>query len=129
MRVIKYRAWLIEEKKIYYWNPYFFSDTSPVTGYGGEFPSDESDIILMQFTGLKDRNSKEGYEGDIISRQYEGDRDTGIIEFQDGCFRIKWMKELLFTDTLKYHLPEGEIIGNVYENPELLNNSKAEVRE
>jgi len=75
---------------------------------------------LMQFTGLKDKNGKEIYEGDILK---DVDQDNGrhynsIVEFFEGMFRA-----ISFTNSTNSY-PAGmenmEIVGNFYENPELL---------
>ena len=63
---------------------------------------------LMQFTGLKDKNGKEIYEGDIV--RWEQFKDE--IIFRDGFFQGR---NLILTDWSR-----AEIIGNIYENPELL---------
>lgn len=92
----------------------------------------KSEIILMQFTGLKDKNGKEIYEGDILKRSKEKIISfVAVIEFKNGMFggitkpgnnHFIEMKRLPVCDY------DGggydEIIGNVYENPDLLNNEQ-----
>lgn len=82
-------------------------------------PRDEN-IILMQSTGLKDKNGKEIFEGDILYG-YAGEDFWEIVEFdtEEG----KWIrKDILYNS--KLGLSENnefmEIVGNIYENPELL---------
>ena len=133
MREIKFRAWDKEEKKMY--------DVLCLNIGFGRKEIDENDIDnpelcvgtecvsveIMQYTGLKDKNGKEIYEGDIVDtaiQQYKGQipygEQTGEVYFKNdglGQFMIrnKW------TNDLMYHKKELEVIGNIYENPELLN--------
>ncbi len=74
-------------------------------------------IVLMQYTGLKDKNGKEIYEGDILK-----DEEGAWVVFydaKDASFALRPIEDK--NDTLFYTL-EGdfEIIGNIYENGELL---------
>ena len=80
-----------------------------------------NDVKLMQYTGLKDKNGKEIYEGDVVN--YSHPRTNEIIRtvtFKHGAFGIEGIYEkthIIFGNILDNHI---EVIGNIYENPELL---------
>lgn len=77
--------------------------------------------ILMQFTGLKDKTGREIYEKDVLLI----DGNNCIIEFGE-CTRIKfciykhWIEQDFNFPLDSVDLECGEIIGNIYQNPELL---------
>ena len=79
---------------------------------------------LMQFTGLLDRNGVEIYEGDIVREYDDYDGEPAIIDWNtdDACFRINYDGE---SDGF-YNIDSTmiEVIGNIYENPELLGTNK-----
>ncbi len=87
----------------------------------GFLPIDRFEI--MQCTGVKDKNGKEIYEGDIIKNNFE--EIIGSIMFADCGYWIKTINKDIFDNTI-YHVLgqyDGEVlekIGNIYENPELL---------
>lgn len=89
-----------------------------------------SDKALMQYTGLKDKNGKEIYEGDIVEyNDYNSLRTGGFAEDKIIVGKVifscgMWMVE---ENNCGHDLYEGlvndeefEVIGNIYENPELL---------
>lgn len=91
----------------------------------GHFEPYHKDIELMQYTGLKDINGKEIFEGDIIEGGYLNPL-TGeflsrkyIVEYENAQFIGKIISHTPYGDTW-LHFIKGEVIGNIYENLELL---------
>lgn len=138
MEMIKFRAWdkvqnkmLLPENIEFSHGKAYWADASTDGNEDDEYSNDgEVDGIgalfkLEQFTGLKDVYGKEIYEGDIVhGYDQEPDRDDGyigssvtdVVNFKYGTFWIgdSWYKVMVMTP------PIVEIIGNVHENPELL---------
>lgn len=122
----KIRAWT-EEGKVMYYDAYTFKDNTLLLSYDGisfdEVPA--SDFILMQSTGLFDKNGEEIFEGDVVKIPDDYDtfgHNAGEIlkvAFDSGCFRLKRPNSkgrgFYFEDDNTV-----TIIGNIYENPELL---------
>ena len=73
----------------------------------------------MQYTGLKDRTGKEIYEGDIVNIEYDTVNEIGedSTDYKENVV-VEWEYELLCQ--IEYDNKGIEIIGNIYENPELL---------
>lgn len=105
MRDIKFRAWENLEKQMLYFD---FEDL-----LRGEVPLHPAscDFYLMAFTGLLDKNGKEVYEGDIVRTKHGLTRK---IFMRLGCWYVDGCEELGYCND------QVEIIGNIYENPELL---------
>ena len=97
-------------------------DTERYTEMSVEF----DEITLMQSTGLKDKNGQEIFEGDVV--QFEDCSEasdflyinTGIIEWCQGGFHVTNRDSVLMEDLLDGDSLDVTIIGNIYENPELL---------
>ena len=85
------------------------------------------DIILMQYTGLKDRNGKEIYEGDIVRyvswlNEYSPEEITLVrpVVFRDGSFFPIPKHDECEDGYYSWGLKDFEVIGNIHENPELI---------
>lgn len=127
MRDIKFKFWYKEDKEIYYpenIEHINFEDKLISTEENGLFGFDE--IELLQYIGLKDKNDKEIYEGDIIeiSNQLHG-----IIMFNQemSYFGIKYIETVgcNYIKQLGNWISCYKIIGNIYDNPELIEQAKS----
>ena len=112
MREIKFRAWNTWKKEMIKVNQWSFD--------GGM-----EDFILMQYTGLKDKNGKEIYEGDVVTDKY-------------GCkYKVGFFTDLNWDDGGSIHsgfyvsnggldynvgFDKLTVIGNIYSNPDLIKN-------
>lgn len=121
-RTIKFRAWFpaecFQDNQARMFNKACISDEGKVMHLEGgwDYTGDEEKAIPMQFTGLKDKYGKEIYEGDIVKWEYEFNvidraykqrrETTTVVEFENGLF--------------KTGNGDVEVIGNIYENPELI---------
>jgi len=123
MREIKFRAWNINDKEMFKVEQITFANNCDEFGASildkhNDFHKIK-DIELMQFTGLKDKNGKEIYEGDILTSNY-------IVSWNNKLcgFIVKHSNKLLGYPLYEtgglLDLSLTEILGNIYENPELL---------
>lgn len=83
-----------------------------------EMSFDFDDVILMQSTGLKDRNGIEVFEGDIVHAYSEVARLIGVIEYFDNAYCIK-TKNAIY-NSLWLNAEHYEVIGNIHEKPDLM---------
>lgn len=114
-REIKFRAWDKETKEIL-----SFED---IIDYSISDLADDETWSVMQYTGLKDKNGNEIYEGDILFYEAYGKQYRNEVKYINEEARYGVCHDPYYG----WSIPKGthgiEIIGNIYENPELLNNN------
>jgi len=137
MGLYKFRCWDKERKKM--------NDFGSMPMYVGDLELPDDEFEIMQYTGLKDKNGKEIFEGDILSfngymtaDDSFGFEPNGFIYDEDSKHVVVWNHQLACWELnfdedehWKYKrdtrglMVQGncEIVGNIYENPELLNDS------
>lgn len=123
-REIKFRVWDIERKQFC---PDYFGNSQ--ISLNQMFTENDGYCVFQQFTGLKDKNGKEIYEGDNLK---DLDGEIGVIEFQNGSFIfsiengkviIPFWSMLYGNGRVQPHTIDSasfQIVGNIFENPELL---------
>ena len=142
-REIKFRVWdkttntMFENDKNTYITIEFFIGMVDINGIKLDYEN-ECEAVLMQYTGLKDKNGKEIYDGDVLKQvkksSREGcesssyDKNNFEVVFKYGSF---WLQRPYDDSVYIRDFPNidefvgfecFEIVGNIYENPELLEN-------
>jgi hypothetical protein len=110
MREIKFRAWDGTRMDYNPWFDEYAGGGAPINSFANE--AKMFNKVFMQWTGLYDTSGKEIYEGDIV-------------EVEDGVGVIEWNAHDLAWDLSGPNMPitrsmSAKVIGNIYENPELL---------
>ena len=137
MREIKFRAWAPERKELFMCTGCWFEEQGDY--HEQDLAKVAECFVLMQYTGLKDKNGVEIYEGDIIATHYTGGTRKGEV-FKS--LPVKWGTYNIGSNGYEYdcyvvgphveeeclysNMIEGDIIviGNIHENPELLKEEK-----
>ena len=119
MRELKFRAWdKVENKMLFDADPFalhVFGSNEPLLAKTHR----NEDCIFEQYTGLKDKNGKEIYIGDVV-RKNHGDIIGKIVQNPSGEYRIAWIGVFGGETVLYDHHSLCEVIGNIHENPGLL---------
>lgn len=125
MREIKFRAFIKELNEIR--EVEYINFLKKMISFPNKFckeyylNADFDEIELMQYTGLKDKNNKEIYEGDIV--KLRANHGIGVVKYYDewGAFVVEYIKPRpLAVLGMNYYKEDIEVLGNIYENPELL---------
>lgn len=122
-REIKFRAWDVKLRKFGWCNPSverlsLLNSEGNYVLYGGR------DFVFTQFTGLKDSRGRDIYEGDILRKLH---CKNGVVEFSGAsfCNKVNTPKGYRWYLLNSEDCELSEVIGNIYENPELLENNDA----
>lgn len=136
-REIKFRVFI--DYKIFYQDKYYeYGDnltsidickkTITITGfhnYENVYRFEDEKVKLMQYTGTKDKNNKEIYEGDILF--FRDENTKYVVVWQDTAFIIKSIEIRKYSEKMCW-LDDTEIcceiVGNIYENKNLLEENK-----
>lgn len=129
MREIKFRAWDTDKNKMVKVDTidFYNGNVNDVDFYNQEMHFGFS-TILLQYTGLKDKNGTEIYEGDVLQAFDREDFRMQIV-YREPSFCIKWFDETIKsvrqtrdgTEPIPHNIHvTSRVIGNIYEHPHLL---------
>ena len=119
MRTIKFRAWNKNTKRMIDWQEILNEWTEL------KWVFDDPVMELMQFTGLTDKNGKEIYEGDIVRLNYHYDSYGRNETNELRNYVVEWWNKagswsLKESGKTFDEVTKGEVMGNIYENPDLI---------
>lgn len=126
MRVLKFRIWDKENKQIHYCDAMGIMDNGiwfENSNFDTDNHNDDEAADVMQFTGLHDKNGKEIYEGDIVRQEKwvsvgKYAPSIGVIKYKSVGFTCECIGDWHGSNADLNG--NAEIIGNIYENTELL---------
>lgn len=129
-REIKFRVWDSYHKLFWHdpkyfrnsWKPFLFSDGGIAAISGSEWNVvDGGDLVVQQFTGLKDSTGKEIYEGDLLL--FCDSKSISEVVYKYGAFWVEG-ENFLANELLFEWVGSYRVIGNIFENKDLLNDNR-----
>lgn len=118
MRELKFRAWWKDTKRFLDCDEWYMTCSGAKYLHYAVMPYKDDNFIIEQFTGLKDKDGKEIYEGDIVD--YNDDCECiGVVKYDAPEFYLEADLEIHAKMFLK-GAPHQKVIGNIHENSELL---------
>ena len=128
MTIPKFRAWDVHEKKM-------FTNAQLIVWNGNVYANDNSELsvdnlkgwsidekYLMQSTDIFDENGKEIFEGDVLQMS-DGELAKVVWNKELACWEARFLDEIVDLSEVadaKSNRSDCEVVGNIYENPELL---------
>jgi uncharacterized phage protein (TIGR01671 family) len=115
MKQNKFRVWDLEDQEWMNFGKMPIMNTKKTKSW--KFGKDNN-CKFMQYIGIKDKHGKEIYEGDIVQGVFVWGVVGGVVTFfeSEAAYGVKDSEDMLFLDHIQ---GIWEIIGNIYENPEM----------
>ncbi|MCC6101796.1 MAG: YopX family protein [Lactobacillus sp.] len=126
-REIKFRAWDKEDQVMDWPTEISWDDGGDIQNVDAYHKKMTNNFVLEQFTGLKDKNGKDIYEGDIVQYGNEEDMKFNVTFKQEIFYACNTLGSEFMVDTFLGSLAIGnrlKIIGNAHQNPELMETDK-----
>lgn len=119
MKEIKFRAWNRVHQFMMEWDDFLDYEADQMAIVGNDYRIfNDDEFELLQYTGFKDKNGKEIYEGDVVKHTNMGFR-MGVVSFFEGAFIVG--TPITSNALINFNCPKYvERSGNIHENPELL---------
>lgn len=119
MKELKFRAWWKDTKRFLDGDEWYMTCSGAKHLHYASIPYSDDDFIVEQYTGLKDKNGKEIYEGDI-AQDSKGEKCRVEWNESEAHFGLYTGKQMELTDFIWIRGEDLEIVGNIHENPDLL---------
>lgn len=125
---VEFRAWVKSKKQMVdvetidlrYKNITFIEQDKEYNDVIRELTVSFKGVELMQYTGLKDKNGVKIFEGDILPIWENGENHLYKVVYDGDCFMLAMLDSEQGSYPLSVKHKQSEVIGNIYENPELL---------